>query len=63
LAENGTAHIESLRKWGPSSFTQRMRVLPSGRPPEESTTLVQEDPTWAIEYGHFKRLVADRVPG
>jgi predicted dehydrogenase len=62
LAENGTAHIESLCKWGPTSFTQRMRVLPSGRPPEESATLVQEDPTWAIEYEHFKRLVADRVP-
>jgi len=25
-------------------------------------TLVQEDPTWAIEYDHFKRLVAERVP-
>ena len=39
-----------------------MRVLPSGRPPEESMTLVQDDPTWAIEYDHFKRLVADRAP-
>jgi hypothetical protein len=33
-----------------------MRVLPSGRPPEEAVTLVQDDPTWAIEYAHFKRL-------
>jgi scyllo-inositol 2-dehydrogenase (NADP+) len=62
LAENGTAHIESLCKWGPTIFTRRTRVLPSGRPPEESVTLVQDDPTWAIEYDHFKRLVADRVP-
>jgi len=62
LAENGTAHIESLCKWGPTTFTRRTRVLPSGRPPEESMTLVQEDPTWAIEYDHFKRLVAERVP-
>jgi scyllo-inositol 2-dehydrogenase (NADP+) len=62
LAENGTAHIESLCKWGPTTFTLRTRVLPSGRPPEESMTLVQEDPTWAIEYDHFKRLVAERVP-
>ena len=62
LAENGTAHIESLCKWGPTTFTRRTRVLPSGRPPAESMTLVQEDPTWAIEYDHFKRLVAERVP-
>ena len=62
LAENGTAHIESLCKWGPTTFTHRTRVLPSGRPPEEATTLVQEDPTWALEYAHFKRLIADKVP-
>ena len=62
LAENGTAHIESLCKWGPTTFTRRTRVLPSGRPSEESVTLVQEDPTWAIEYDHFKRVVAERVP-
>lgn len=54
LAENGTAHIESLCKWGPSRFTVRTRILPSGRPPEESVTLVQDDPTWALEYSHFR---------
>lgn len=57
LAENGTAHIESLCKWGPSSFTVRTRVLPSGRPSEEVTTLVQDDPTWAREYAAFKEKV------
>lgn len=57
LAENGTAHIESLCKWGPSSFTHRARILPSGRPPEESVTLIRDDPTWELEYAHFKRLV------
>jgi predicted dehydrogenase len=56
LAENGTAHIESLCKWGPTTFTHRRRVLPSGRPPEESVTLVQDDPTWEAEYRHFARL-------
>jgi predicted dehydrogenase len=56
FAENGSAHIRSLCKWGPSSFTLRSRVLPSGRPPEESVTLVQDDPTWALEYEHFKTL-------
>lgn len=56
FAENGSAHIESLCKWGPSIFTKRMRVFPSGRPTEEATTLIQDDPTWKAEYEHFKRL-------
>ena len=57
-AEKGSAHITSLCKWGPSTFTMRGRVLPSGRPDEESVTLVQPDPTWALEYDHFKTLCA-----
>ena len=56
FAENGSVHIQSLCKWGPSSFTLRRRVLPSGRPPEETVTLVQDDPTWELEYAHFKEL-------
>jgi len=56
FAENGSAHIESLCKWGPSTFIHRTRILPAGRPPEESDTLEQEDPTWDIEYGHFIKL-------
>lgn len=56
FAEKGSAHIESLCKWGPSTFTRRTRILPSGYPPEERVVLVQEDPTWATEYAHFKRL-------
>jgi scyllo-inositol 2-dehydrogenase (NADP+) len=59
FAEKGSAHISSLCKWGPSSFTMRTRVLPSGRPPEETVTLVQEDPTWGVEYEHFKELCAN----
>jgi predicted dehydrogenase len=62
LAENGTAHIDSLCKWGPTTFTHRTRILPSGRPLEQATTLVSEDPTWALEFEHFKRLIADAVP-
>ncbi|MBV9861129.1 MAG: Gfo/Idh/MocA family oxidoreductase [Alphaproteobacteria bacterium] len=58
FGEHGSAHIESLCKWGPSTFTRRTRVLPSGRPPEEALTLVQPDPTWALEYAHFKQLCA-----
>ena len=54
--ERGSAHIASLCKWGPATFTLRRRVLPSGLPPEESVTLVQDDPTWALEYEHFRTL-------
>lgn len=58
LAEKGSAHITSLCKWGPSTFILRDRKLPSGRPDEEVETLEQPDPTWAIEYEHFKALAA-----
>jgi scyllo-inositol 2-dehydrogenase (NADP+) len=56
FAEKGSAHIESLCKWGPSIFTRRTRILPSGRPPEEIEVLEQEDPTWDKEYDHFINL-------
>jgi scyllo-inositol 2-dehydrogenase (NADP+) len=59
--ERGSAHIESLCKWGPSSFIRRTRVLPSGRPPEEAITLIQADPTWGAEYEHFKGLCECRA--
>lgn len=61
-AEKGSAHLRSLCKWGPASFTLRRRVLPSGRPPEETVTLVSDDPTWEAEYAHFKALCAARAP-
>lgn len=62
IGENGSAHIDSLCKWGPTSFTVRDRVLPSGRPPEDTRTLVQTDPTWELEYAHFKTLCANQIP-
>ena len=55
-AENGSLHIHSLCKWGPSTLTLRSRKLPSGRPDEKSEILVQDDPTWQIEYEHFKNI-------
>jgi scyllo-inositol 2-dehydrogenase (NADP+) len=62
LAEKGTAHIQSLCKWGPTTFNKRTRILPSGRPPDESVTLVRDDPTWALEYAHFKTLCDQNAP-
>jgi predicted dehydrogenase len=61
FAEKGSAHIESLCKWGPTTFTRRTRILPSGRPPEEAVTLTQDDPTWELEYAHFKELCAKGI--
>lgn len=58
VGERGSATIDSLCKWGPSTLTVRQRVLPSGRPPEESLTLVESDPTWQAEYEHFGKLCA-----
>ena len=61
LAENGTVHIESLCKWGPSTFTHRKRMIPSGRPEEKQITLVNPDPTWEIEYQYFKQMVESGI--
>jgi predicted dehydrogenase len=56
FAENGSVHIDCLCKWGTSTYTERRRVLPSGRPQEAVETLPQGDPTWELEYAHFKKL-------
>jgi predicted dehydrogenase len=59
IGERGSVHVVGLCKWGPSSLIVRDRVLPSGRPSEEVETLDQRDPTWAIEYRHFRELCAE----
>jgi scyllo-inositol 2-dehydrogenase (NADP+) len=58
-AEHGSAHITSLCKWGPTEFVLRDRKLPSGRPNERITRLVQSDPTWDAEYTYFKAICSD----
>ena len=59
ICERGSAHINSLCKWGPSTFTLRRRMLPSGIPSEEKVTLSQVDPTWEDEYQFFLSLCRD----
>ncbi len=56
FAERGSAHIDCLCKWGPSILTLRQRMLPSGRPTEQTERLECPDPTWVAEYDHFKQL-------
>jgi scyllo-inositol 2-dehydrogenase (NADP+) len=63
VGEHGSATIESLCKWGPSTLTVRKRLLPSGRPTEAARTLVQPDPTWELEWAHFCQLCAAGDPG
>ena len=60
LGEKGTAHIESLCKWGPSKFIYRKRIMPSGKPKEQKKILIKKDPTWYSEYRFFKKLIKDR---
>lgn len=56
FGELGSAHVHGLCKWGPSWWLRRARVFPSGKPQEEVRTLECPDPTWALEYEHFKAL-------
>jgi len=56
----GSAHVHGLCKWGPSHFILRRRVLPSGKPTEDACTLECPDPTWALEYQHFRQLCVQR---
>ena len=54
--ETGSAHIDCLCKWGPSCFTSRKRILPSGKPDEETLIIEHTDLTWEHEYRHFMEL-------
>jgi scyllo-inositol 2-dehydrogenase (NADP+) len=58
LGSDGSAHVDGLCKWGPSTLTVRKRVLPSGKPPEQRWTLEQDDSTWVLEHEHFLALCA-----
>jgi len=56
--ELGSAHVNGLCKWGPSTLTVRKRAFPSGRPEEDAQTVECPDPTWGLEYRHFQDLCA-----
>jgi scyllo-inositol 2-dehydrogenase (NADP+) len=58
VAERGSAHVQGLCKWGPSTLTVRRRVFPSGRPTEEAHVVECPDPTWEAEYRQFQELCA-----
>ncbi len=60
IGEKGSAHIESLCKWGPSKFVYRKRKFPSGKPIENVKVIKMKDPTWNLEYDHFKKLIKNK---
>ena len=61
IGSKGSAHITSLCKWGPTSFTTRKRILPSGFPIEKTKTLIMKDPTWRAEHDHFFKLLKKKT--
>jgi len=61
LGDLGSAHINGLCKWGPSTLTVRKRVFPSGKPEECVREVETPDPTWELEYEHFKQVCSEGV--
>jgi scyllo-inositol 2-dehydrogenase (NADP+) len=59
--EKGSAHIDGLCKWGPSTYSVRRRVLPSGKPDEEKIIIDHADPTWVSEFEYFSELCRNTV--
>jgi len=56
IAANGEIHVDSLSKWGASSFLYLQRSLDAENVIKENETLVQSDPTLDLEYAYFKYL-------
>jgi predicted dehydrogenase len=61
IFENGSIHIDSLCKWGPSKLTIRQRKFPSGIPKEINKVIISKDPTWEKEYKYFKHLITNKI--
>ena len=63
VGNQGSIHLESLCKWGPSQLILRDRKRPSGKPDEKINTLICSDPTWESEYKHFGYLISNNDLG
>tara|TARA_B100001029_G_C15054393_1_gene453200 strand:- start:1089 stop:1991 length:903 start_codon:yes stop_codon:yes gene_type:complete len=57
LASKGSAHLNSLCKWGRNSLIYRKRKYPSGLPFEKKYTFEKGDPTWKSEFLYFENLI------
>ena len=60
VGSKGSAHLNSLCKWGKNSFIFRERKLPSGKPFEKIKYFKQRDPTWVKELNFFKKLIKNK---
>lgn len=56
VGSDGSIEMNGLCKWGPSELSIRNRVRPSGIPDISNKIINLEDPTWRLEYEHFKKL-------
>ena len=56
FGELGSAHIDGLCKWGPSTLRLRKRRFPSGVPKESVEVIEARDPTWQLEHDYFIQL-------
>ena len=45
-----------LQRKRPCKFIYRKRVFPSGIPLEDNQTIIQEDPTWNLEFENFTQM-------
>ena len=61
IASKGSAHLNSLCKWGKNTFSVRKRKFPSGKPREQIFSLKRSDPTWRSEYMFFKNLIKNKI--
>mgnify|MGYP001242717056 CR=1 FL=1 len=60
IGEFGSAHLNSLCKWGPSEIILRKRKFPSGKPAETKNIINSKDITWEKEFKFFKSLVDNK---
>jgi scyllo-inositol 2-dehydrogenase (NADP+) len=62
LGSKGSAHLNSLCKWGPNTFIFRQRKYPSGYPDEKiKKKYSMKDPTWQSENSYFKKLIKKKI--
>tara|TARA_B100000029_G_C17039776_1_gene765461 strand:- start:6 stop:575 length:570 start_codon:yes stop_codon:yes gene_type:complete len=61
IASKGSAHLNSLCKWGKNIFSVRKRKFPSGKPSEKIFSLKRPDPTWRLENIFFKNLIKNKI--
>ena len=60
IGEKGSAHLNGLCKWGPSTLEIRKRKLPSGKPKIKIKKIKMKDPTWKLEHIFFEKLIKSK---